>query len=71
MDPTNQSKEIMVGETLYLISSADAERMEEMLNLVRNTFWELLIARKVDFPNSYMAQKASKKIPRCQNKSDF
>ena len=39
------------GETIYVLSMEDAERVNEMIEMIRTTFWELLASRKVDFPN--------------------
>ena len=37
--------------TVYVLSAEDAERIEEMIELIKTTFWELLASRKVEFPN--------------------
>jgi len=40
------------GETIYILSREDAERISEMIKMIETTFWELLADRRVDFPNS-------------------
>jgi hypothetical protein len=41
------------GETVYVLSTDDVERIAETFELAQSFFWELLWSRKVDFPNSF------------------
>lgn len=57
MDSKNQNS--LGGETFYLLSTDDAERineMFEMVEIIRKTYWELMAGRQVNFPNSIYTQ---------------
>jgi hypothetical protein len=57
----SQKKDQFDGETIYVLSKEDAERIEEMIERIKSTFWELLSSRKVDFPNP-MYRRAYKNL---------
>jgi hypothetical protein len=53
----------ILRQTVYVFSSDDIDRFEEMMDLFRSGFWELLASRKVEFPNSYWGSKSSRPDP--------
>ena len=59
----DNSEQEVSRQTVYVFSSDDIDRFEEMVDLFRSGFWEFLASRKVEFPNSHWGSKNSRPDP--------